>query len=290
MARGRPPSNRPLSPRTEAVYRQILMQAFGRATPPFPEPVTPIAHFSPIRSTQLQAAIRWACRRTSYKEEQFAHLLPEPEWRPTTEVEIPAEEEMQRYEAAALQILPPGRRALALLPLKLGLRSAEVLELRREAVQRAHDFGELKLVRKGGKERVLPARNAKDLFAELLNTPKASPLHSIEQQMREFRAHVNSGERWGAQTEAGKWKLAGQILSTGGLPTQYQRLYALVHKVGDAARVDGLRPHKLRHAFATRMIKKGASLPLVQWMLGHASPSTTGRYLHVTAADVERYI
>lgn len=266
------------------------MQAFGRITPPFPEPVKSIHHFSAGRSTQLQAAIRWACRRTDYKEEQFAHLLPEPEWRPTTEVEIPAEEEMERYEAAAKRILPPGRRALALLPLKLGLRSAEVLELRREAVQRAHDYGELKVLRKGGKERSIPARNAKDLFAELLNTPKASPLHSIEQQMREFRAQVNSGERWGAQTEAGKWKLAGQILSTGTVATQYQRLYSIVHKVGAAAQVEGLRPHKLRHAFATRMIKKGASLPLVQWMLGHASPATTGRYVHPDAADVERYL
>ncbi len=42
----------------------------------------------------------------------------------------------------------------------------------------------------------------------------------------------------------------------------------------------GVSPHWLRHAHATHSLKRGASLPLVQATLGHASVATTGRYLH----------
>lgn len=241
-----------LSPRTLREYEGVLNAglAAGREVD-----LERVATWSHSRRAVFKSALRW--RGTP----ELALDVPRARRR-RADVEAPVEEELRRIELAAKD-LEPGPRALVLLLLSLGLRAAEALELRRKDVERALDVGELKLRRKGDYEARLPAAHARRLLKDLLS----------------------------AQSKRGTpWKVAGEILSADGNGhTRYCYLRRLVKRVGRAAGVSRLRPHLLRHGFATRLVRDGAPLPVVQRWLGHRSIETTQRYLHPESADLERY-
>jgi site-specific recombinase XerD len=52
-------------------------------------------------------------------------------------------------------------------------------------------------------------------------------------------------------------------------------------KVCEAAGIEGLRVHDLRHSFATLALQGGASLYDVSKLLGHSDISMTQRYAHM---------
>jgi site-specific recombinase XerD len=75
----------------------------------------------------------------------------------------------------------------------------------------------------------------------------------------------------------------------GGRVGLYNRLRQVL---ADAARCAGcsdkVTPHRLRHSYATEMVRLGVSLPVLMQLLGHKNILMTMRYVQVAQLDVQR--
>lgn len=69
---------------------------------------------------------------------------------------------------------------------------------------------------------------------------------------------------------------------TTGAPVSEAGLRALFRRHRSTSGAVRVRPHRLRHTYGTELAAAGIDLLALRELMGHASPETTGRYVHLS--------
>jgi integrase/recombinase XerC len=145
----------------------------------------------------------------------------------------------------------PWHRAMIALLLFAGLRRSEVAAITLDDLDMEH--AQLLVRGKGAKQRVVPLT---PLVVEVIREylpcrPQTEDQHLFVSRVGGHPLHA---------------RVAGRMLQ------QVLRRAGLDH--------EHITPHRLRHTFATHLIRSGVDVRTVQELLGHADLQTTARYLH----------
>lgn len=136
-----------------------------------------------------------------------------------------------------------------------GMRVSEAVNLKLDNVNL--EIGFLRCVGKGNKERVIPIG--------------AKAIDSIKRYSGVSRPRL-----------LGKKTSEFLFLNRFGKKISRQSIWKIIKRYARGAGIKKpIRPHILRHSFATHLLERGADLRSVQEMLGHADISTTQIYTHI---------
>lgn len=174
-------------------------------------------------------------------------------------------DEVERLIAAPNPDTALGLRDRAMIEVlyATGLRVSELVALR---LGNLHlEAGFVRVVGKGNKERLIPLGDVAREWVE-----------------RHLAENQPAGASAAKATDA-------VFPSRLGRPMTRQGFFKLLGNYAYKAGIDKpVSPHKLRHAFATHLLERGADLRSLQLMLGHADISTTEIYTHLSRARLAR--
>ena len=173
-----------------------------------------------------------------------------------------SEDDMLRLLTAPGVDTARGLRDTAMLQLMYasGLRVTELCELRVSELDRQR--GVVSPLGKGQKRRLVPVGDvALTAIDAYLNGVRAHTPHA------EASPYLFVSPRGKRFTRQGFWKIVKRYAAIAGIRME-------------------LSPHKLRHSFATHLLRGGADLRAVQAMLGHADLGTTEIYTRVAQDHV----
>lgn len=136
-----------------------------------------------------------------------------------------------------------------------GMRVSEAVNLKTDNVNL--DVGFARCIGKGNKERIIPLGG--------------KAIESINKYLLSAR-----------QVFLGKRQSEFLFLSRLGRKISRQSFWKIIRKYAKDANIKtAIKPHILRHSFATHLLEGGADLRSVQEMLGHSNISTTQIYTHI---------
>lgn len=248
------------SPRTCRAYLKLLRR-FLADIPPGPlEADTMRAYLlgfvergaSVAYHGQLRAVLRFFATHV-LRDPSLADGLPSPR-RERSMPTVLAVSEVKRLFGA---LANPKHRLMAFLLYSSGIRVGELVRLRVADLDSERHLVHVRRG-KGGKDRYT-------LYSD---------------------AAVQAVERYVAFAQPDDWLFAG---ARGGRPISARSVQKVIAAAGRRA---GIRrrvtPHTLRHSFATHLLEQGVDVRYIQELLGHASPTTTQIYTHVTRRDLVR--
>jgi integrase/recombinase XerD len=166
-------------------------------------------------------------------------------------------EEVERLLAQPDTSSAIGLRDKAIIELmySTGIRVSELAGIRVGDLQM--EAGCLRCIGKGNKERLVPVGK--------------KALAVVEAYMKRSRPELLKDNA-----------SANLFLNQRGRPMDRVMIWKMMGRYGrKAALRKPLKPHTLRHSFATHLLDRGADLRSVQMMLGHSDISTTQIYTHV---------
>lgn len=214
---------------------------------------------SPRSIARSLAAIRMFHRflvRENFSQEDPVDLVDTPKaWRRVPDVMSQAEIDAMIRAADGRDWQSIRDRAVLELFYASGLRVSELVDLRVDSVN--FDVGFVRCVGKGSKERLIPVgKTALDVLARYLKGARGRVLK-------------------GRQVDAFFISRLGKKISR-------QSIWKVIKFYARKAGIKkAIKPHTLRHTFATHLLEHGADLRSVQEMLGHSDISTTQIYTHV---------
>ena len=198
--------------------------------------------------------------RENLAKEDPTTLVDTPKlWKRIPSVLTQAEVESMIAAASGKKIQQVRDRAILEILYASGLRVSELADLKTTSVD--YDVGFVRAVGKGSKERIVPlGKVAREALQKYLLSARPQLLKNRTDDIL--------------------------FLSRLGKKISRQSLWAVIKFYARKAKIKKtIKPHTLRHTFATHLLEHGADLRSVQEMLGHADISTTQIYTHV---DKER--
>ncbi len=202
----------------------------------------------------LRMFYRFLAREKLIKSDVSSYIDSPKLWKKIPDV-LNLDEVERLIEAPDLNT-PQGVRDRAILEVMYatGMRVSEVAGLRLTDLNA--DVGFVRCLGKGKKERIVP-----------LGTKAVA---SVARYLEKVRPRL---------AKSGAQEL---FLNRSGRRISRVSLWKLIKRYARKARIKKpIRPHILRHSFATHLLERGADLRSVQEMLGHANISTTQIYTHV---------
>ena len=239
------------------MLREFLRHRLGRVPSPTEITREMIVQFgvSLRKPAPLTLRRKYACISSFFgflQDMGYAHTNPArrlPLPRVSEYVPVFLSEEMAQQLIAAAD--SPWTKCAVVLLLSTGIRRSEAVGITLDDLNL--EERQLLIRGKGDKERVVPLT---DQAAEAI---QAYLPHRTKTQSRHLFVSAWKGR-----------PIHGRCIN--------RMLKIVIEKAGLAGQ--GITPHKLRHTFATHLIRNGVDIRTVQELMGHSELETTAKYLH----------